>query len=329
MFICASCNRGEHSPADFRKKDWALTMSRYNVRNIDTNEVTSNLRVSDLKEMAKDGRLRANDRIRKEGHTTWHLASVVDGLDFLEVTTTSNISLNEPTTEPLEEFSLVEEKPQDSNETGGEHIGEETPEVIVSTPDLEVSECVMNTSERKANKMGIYVSRVEPATEPQSTSDVNTSPTLNPTTMRDELRKTVHSGCHVCAGEDLINQKVYRLSGPAVVIGYILLIPSFIGIALNVIFLIVIGAGATGPAISSSAMQEAMMNNDPTLDPAIAEEAANTFAGCTCCLGGLLGIGPVVGMILCFVGGLLGWILIMKKKVMVCRNCKTIVSNVV
>jgi len=50
-------------------------------------------------------------------------------------------------------------------------------------------------AERKANKMGIYVSKVEPANEPQSTTNVvNTRPNLDPTTLRDELRKTVHSG---------------------------------------------------------------------------------------------------------------------------------------
>ena len=187
-------------------------------------------------------------------------------------------------------------------------------------------------AERKANKMGIYVSKVEPANEPQpTTSVVNTRPNLDPTTIRDELRKTVHSGCHACGGEDLLKQKIHRLSGPAVVIGYILLIPSFIGIALNALFLflLLIGVGITGSAASSSEIQKSIMKEDPTLDPAIAESAADIFAGAACCAGGLLGIGPVVAMILCFVGGLLGWLLIMKKKVIVCRSCKTIVSTVV
>jgi hypothetical protein len=160
-------------------------------------------------------------------------------------------------------------------------------------------------AERKANKMGIYVSKVEPATEPQSTTNVvNTRPNLDPTTPRDTLRKIVHSGCPACGGKDLLKQNVYRLSGPAVVIGYILLIPSFIGIVINAIGLFVVGA--------SMGIMEIVDGE-----------------GSACCAGGLLGIGPVVALILCFVGGLLGWILIMKKKVIVCRSCKTIVSTAV
>jgi hypothetical protein len=196
-------------------------------------------------------------------------------------------------------------------------------EIVVNATDF-------REAQQKANKMGIYVSKVEPATEPGSISEiVNTPPNLDATTLRDELRKTVHSGCHACGGDKLINQKIYRLSGPAVVIGYILLIPSFIGILLNTLFLIIISAGASSSANSSSAIQQSMMQNDPTIDPQIAESAADAFAGAACCFGGLLGIGPLLGMILCFVGGLLGWLLIMKKKVKVCCNCKTIVSNIV
>lgn len=69
-------------------------MARFYVKHADTKVITSDLRVSDLKVMAKDGRLKQNDRIRKSGHTTWHLASTVNGLEFLAVDVTSVISLH-------------------------------------------------------------------------------------------------------------------------------------------------------------------------------------------------------------------------------------------
>jgi len=72
------------------------SMARFYIKHADTKNITSDLRVTDLKVMAKDGRLKQNDRIRKSGHTTWHLASTVNGLEFLEVDVTSVISLRDP-----------------------------------------------------------------------------------------------------------------------------------------------------------------------------------------------------------------------------------------
>jgi hypothetical protein len=40
-------------------------------------------------------------------------------------------------------------------------------------------------------------------------------------------------GCKVCERGSLVSKKIYRLSGPAVVIGYILLIPSILGVILS------------------------------------------------------------------------------------------------
>ena len=85
-------------------------MARFNIRHSDSSKLVSNLRVSDLKKMAQDGSLKPNDRIRKDGHTTWHLASTVNGLEFLSVDVTSEISLTEPETEaPFKNFPSDDE----------------------------------------------------------------------------------------------------------------------------------------------------------------------------------------------------------------------------
>ena len=95
-------------------------------------------------------------------------------------------------------------------------------EIIIDATDF-------REAEQKANKMGIYVSRVEPATPLQSTTSVANAPPplLEPTTPRNAPKKILHSGCPAWGGDKLVKQKDDRLRGPAVVIGYILLIPLF------------------------------------------------------------------------------------------------------
>ena len=110
--------------------------------------------------------------------------------------------------------------------------------------------------------------------------------------------------CKVCEKGVLLHQRVYRMSGPAVVIGYILLIPSLIGILLSGLFTV-----ASWIGIASSASQT----------PQVSAEAA----GCAGCLSSCFGI---VGIVFCFVGGLLGWLLIMKKNVLKCNLCGSIVA---
>lgn len=87
--------------------------------------------------------------------------------------------------------------------------------------------------------------------------------------------------CRVCGQSGGISKnKIRRLSGPAVVIGYLFLIPSVLGMASGLM---------------------------------------------TMCAGGRTAISLGMGLFLLigsFVGGLVGWILTMKKTVLLCANCK-------
>jgi hypothetical protein len=101
--------------------------------------------------------------------------------------------------------------------------------------------------------------------------------------------------CRVCERGTLSRRNVHRMSGPAVVIGYIFLVPSLFGIAFSILMfvLMIASAGRTqapdGAAILGS------------------------------------GIFVVTGLI-AFVGGLVGWLLVMKKNVLQCSNCQAVVN---
>ena len=95
--------------------------------------------------------------------------------------------------------------------------------------------------------------------------------------------------CQTCGVGTLRLEKRYRMSTPVVAIGYIILIPSLL---LVVVFVISMFNLAGLPESDSSSM---------------ATGIAFFFA-----------IGA-------FVGGLLGWLLIMKKKVLVCTHCSAAV----
>ena len=107
--------------------------------------------------------------------------------------------------------------------------------------------------------------------------------------------------CKICDRGTLTPRKIRRLSGPAVAIGYILLIPSILGMAGCAILLVVsLLAGVAGAAHGSA--------------------FATAFAG----------IGAIAFVyigIFCFVSGLLGWLLIMKKHVLQCGYCSAIVDS--
>jgi hypothetical protein len=97
-------------------------------------------------------------------------------------------------------------------------------------------------------------------------------------------------------------RKIRRLSGPAVAIGYILLIPSILGMAACAILLVIsLLAGVAGAAHGSA--------------------FATAFAG-------TWSIAMVSSGIGFFVFGLLGWLLIMKKHVLQCGYCGAVVNAV-
>jgi hypothetical protein len=95
--------------------------------------------------------------------------------------------------------------------------------------------------------------------------------------------------CRTCGVGSLMLQKRYRMSAPVVAIGYIILVPT-------VLFIIV--------CVFSMVEVAGLSNSD-----------GSAFAG------GIL----IVVAVVAFVGGLLGWLLIMKKKVLVCTHCSAVV----
>ncbi|MEP7012723.1 MAG: hypothetical protein ABJC13_20565 [Acidobacteriota bacterium] len=159
--------------------------------------------------------------------------------------------------------------------------------------------------------------------------------------------------CRICDQGQLFHSKVHRLSGPAVTIGYILLVPSLLGILLSLFFLMASWVGAASTATELSAVtREAIRTADVPLDlrqkleqghlvtesemanltfvQRSAIESANSQlaasvagSGCAAACGtGLAGIGAVFS----FVGGLVGWLLVMKKRVLKCNLCGAAVA---
>jgi hypothetical protein len=100
--------------------------------------------------------------------------------------------------------------------------------------------------------------------------------------------------CKVCERGVLVPKKIYRMSGPVVVIGFIFLIPCILGMLLAaLLFTALVAPNVIGVAVYRTGF-------------------ITTIA---------LGLG-----ISSFVGGLLGWLLVMKKRVLQCSVCGATVS---
>lgn len=107
--------------------------------------------------------------------------------------------------------------------------------------------------------------------------------------------------CKVCDKGSLHLKTVNRFSPPVVVIGWVFVVPSVFGILASIgfgILMLISTAGASAQA----------------------GDEATTQAGVI--LGGGIGIGGAVCMgITSLVSGLLGYLLIMRKRVLKCDNC--------
>lgn len=159
--------------------------------------------------------------------------------------------------------------------------------------------------------------------------------------------------CKTCDTGELLKRKKYRMSGMVVFIGYILLVPSVLGILVGGIMLVATGAG-TGAAMDSiqseaqSKLEEAGISRNITtkvLDSQplsetdraslnssqrqVVDEVKLQISAGT--VGAGLGVTMAGGvsvfvMISSLVGGLLGWLLVMKKKVLQCTHCGVIAA---
>ncbi len=159
--------------------------------------------------------------------------------------------------------------------------------------------------------------------------------------------------CQTCGQGALVKRKKYRMSVPVVLIGYILLVPCVIGMLFGVMLLF--ASGSAGTAVSSAAdketrrlleaqaIPESIIQKVVSFKPittgdrstlsasqkSLVDEATLTLsagkigAGAGAVIGGGLSIFLIIS---CFVGGLLGWLLVMKKQVLQCNQCSATVA---
>jgi rubrerythrin len=121
---------------------------------------------------------------------------------------------------------------------------------------------------------------------------------------QEAIASTPEPLCRTCGLGRLVKLNQYRMSLPVVVIGYFLLVPSAIGMLLNILGLIFYLIGA-GSLVSKSA----------TPDKGLTVLATTLGSGFF-----------LFFLVLSFVGGVFGWLLIMKKKVLQCSHCGAVVA---
>ncbi|HMO51779.1 MAG TPA: hypothetical protein PKE26_17265 [Kiritimatiellia bacterium] len=159
--------------------------------------------------------------------------------------------------------------------------------------------------------------------------------------------------CNVCNQGTLTKKKKFRLSGPAVVIGYIFLIPSVFGILFGLVLLFGTGAATSESSqtmkqqirnqlssanipsqlidkvlnyevITQSQRDALTQNQRITLESAeFSYKAGTVGTGAGAAIAGGFSIFVIFSS---FIGGLLGWLLTMKKKVLQCGNCGAVVN---
>jgi hypothetical protein len=165
--------------------------------------------------------------------------------------------------------------------------------------------------------------------------------------------------CQICGQGVMTRKRVFRMSGPAVVIGFILLVPSILGILFGGLTFLAaaIGSANADKNVSSAELESirsslaaqhvpddiiadvcaekpvsetrlslARLNSTQQLAVHAAELKLSTAKAApaltACCGGGF----SVIIMIGSFVGGLLGWLLIMRKTVLQCFRCGAVVA---
>src|SRR5215831_6396487 len=147
--------------------------------------------------------------------------------------------------------------------------------------------------------------------------------------------------CRTCGQGALVRRKTFRMSGPVVVIGFILLIPSVLGMLVGILTLV--GVGMNIPYMTPET--RASLEAQQVPEPVIAQVAALTPQQRTAVRNAQsLVSGPWPGkakarpgafvvagglclfvIVMSFVGGLFGWLLIMRKRVLQCTRCGAVV----
>lgn len=158
--------------------------------------------------------------------------------------------------------------------------------------------------------------------------------------------------CRTCGEGALVKRTTFRMSGPVVVIGFILLIPSILGMLFGVLMFVLGGIGMK--AASQSGDYEVRTNlvahhiPDSIITNVVAgkiatpgqlapltyeqraavQEAQSSVSAqkigtgmATTVLGGF----SIFVIVVSFVGGLLGWLLVMRKRVLECASCGAVI----
>jgi hypothetical protein len=102
--------------------------------------------------------------------------------------------------------------------------------------------------------------------------------------------------CKTCDQGQLILRKKYRMSGPVVLIGYILLVPSILGVIISIVSFVGVSSTPSNGGTDAAAVT------------------------------GLVGGFTLLIGVAFFVSGLVGWLLVMKKKVLQCNVCGAAVN---
>ena len=128
--------------------------------------------------------------------------------------------------------------------------------------------------------------------------------------------------CKVCERNSLVRKKIFRMSWPIVGIGFLLLIPSILGMIVSILLLF--GVLSSGPSdvarIGDKAVAQMWAVNVPQsvvgIVVKVTSEAIFLFGGRFAVA---LGIASLVG-------GLLGWLLVRKKRVLECTLCNAVID---
>jgi len=158
--------------------------------------------------------------------------------------------------------------------------------------------------------------------------------------------------CRTCGQGALIRGKVFRMSGPVVAIGFILLIPSILGMLFGFLMLFATGVASSQTSASGEREIRARLVAQQIPEPIISEVATGktvsdaelvslTYEQRAAVHDAQLsasaqkvgaGAGTVIAggfslfvIIMSFIGGLLGWLLIMRKRVLQCPLCGAVV----
>ena len=179
-----------------------------------------------------------------------------------------------------------------------------------------------------------------PSSQPPPLPPQTSSPAQNPP-------------CRTCGQGSLIKRKTFRMSAPVVVIGFILLIPAVFGMLVGVFMLFITGAASTQtsnvgerkirvrlvaqhvpePIIAEVIASKPVGNSEldslsPEQQSAIHDaqlsvSAQKVGAGAATLLAG--GFSLLI-IFTSFAGGLVGWLLIMRKRVLQCVRCGAVVA---